>query len=219
MHTVRRRCLPPAVGVLLALAAATLFASTVVFRSFDEDPSGKAPSGFEFVATGAHPPGEWLVQGARLPHYLEHLGGPTAGRGSSVAAVGPAVKDVRVSVTMRLIDGRRVGGVLWRYQDRDNFYGVAINLEEQELLLFRRTRGSRIQLDKATGLTLDHERWHTLTVAHRGDQIHVHLDGIGVLDAHDTWVATPGRGGVWSDLASRAWFDDLWIEDISESGG
>lgn len=210
--------LPFFAAAVLALAA-TVLASAVVFRSFDEDVTGRPPSGFTFFATGQHSPGVWEVQGMGPLHHLEHAEGPMSARGGSFAVVGPALKDVRVSVSMRLIDGLRVGGVLWRYRDPDNFYGVTINLQEQELLLYRRTRGSRIQLDKATGLTLDHERWHNLTVVHRGDQIQVHLDGISVLDARDAWVAVAGSGGVWADLASRAGFDDLWIEDLSGSGG
>lgn len=209
----------PFFAAALLAPVATVLASAVVFRSFDEDVTGKPPSGFTFFATGQHPPGVWEVQGSGPLHHLEHVAGPMSARGGSLAVVGPSVKDVRVSVSVQLIDGRRVGGVLWRYQDPNNFYSVTINLQEQELLLYRRTRGSRIQLDRATSLTLDHERWHNLTVVHRGDQIHVHLDGIRVLDARDTWVAVAGRGGVWADLASRAGFDDLWIEELSESGG
>ena len=218
MRAPAARLLPVLAAVLFAPIAAVL-ASAVVFRSFDDDATGKPPSGFTFFATNRQHPGVWQVHGKGPLHHLEHVAGPISARGGSFAVVGPPVRDVRLSVSMRLIDGHRVGGVMWRYQDPDNSYGVSINLQEQEILLYRRTHGSRIQLDKATGFTLDYERWHNLTVEHRGDQIHVHLDGIGVLDARDSWVAAAGRGGVWADLASGVWFDDLWIEDLSESGG
>lgn len=202
MRTAAARFLPVLASLLVASVEVAL-ASAVVFRSFDDDQTGRPPSGFSFFAAGRQHPGVWHVLGQGLLHHLEHVEGPISARGGSFAVVGPAVKEVRLSVSIRLIDGHRVGGVTWRYQDPDNSYGVSINLQEQELLLYRRTHGSRIQLDKATGFTLDYERWHNLTVEHRGDQIHVHLDGIGILDARDTWPATAGRGGVWADLASR----------------
>ena len=219
MRTAQIRLLPFIAAALVALAGGSVFAAAVVFRSFDADVVGLPPPGFTFLATGRNPPGVWEVRRAGPLHHLEHVAGPRSVTANALATVGPAVKDVRVSVNMRLIDGWRVAGVLWRYQDPDNFYAVTISLQQQELLLYRRTHGSRIQLDRISGLALDHELWHNVTVVHRGDQVNVQLDGISVLGARDAWVATAGPGGVWADSASRAWFDDLWIEDLSESGG
>lgn len=209
------RLLRSATSALLAFAAAAA-AADVVFRTFDDDAPGTPPPGFMFRATRQQTTGDWEVRGEGPQRHLEHVANPLSAKGLSLAIVGPAVKEVHLSVKLRLVDGERIGGLVWRYQDANDFYAAAVDLQQQEVALYRVTRGNRIQLDRNMDIELDHELWRTLSVVHQGDEIHVQLDGIGLLHARDRGFVGAGRAGVWSGGASRSWFDDLRIEDRAE---
>jgi hypothetical protein len=156
-----------------------------------------------------------LVRAWGPHHHLEHAADSASAKGLSLAITGSPVKDVQVSARLQLVDGERIGGVVWRYQDWNNFYGVAVDLRRPEVALFRVTGGNRIRLDQVTELDLDHDLSHTILVRHESDQIHVQLDGVGVLQVRDRGFVSAGQCGVWSGGAAKTWFDDLRIEDLA----
>jgi hypothetical protein len=119
---------------------------------------------------------------------------------------------MRVSVRLKLTEGERLGGLVWRYQDAENFYLAALDLRVQELALYRVVRGNRIRLDEEDELELDDSAWHSLRVAQDDDDIRVSLGVIGVLRARDRTFAERGRAGVWSGGGATLWFDDLRVE-------
>jgi hypothetical protein len=119
---------------------------------------------------------------------------------------------MRASVRLKLTEGERVGGLVWRYQDSENFYLAALDLRVQELSLYRVVRGNRIRLDEEDDLELDDSAWHSLRVVQDEDDIRVSLGGIGVIRARDRALGEAGRAGVWSGGGGTAWFDDLRVE-------
>jgi hypothetical protein len=203
-------------AAVLALACLAAADAVLVLRTFDDDAVDMPPAGFAFSMARQREPGVWAVRGWGPQHYLEHLADAAAAKGLSLAVVGPAIKDVQVSVKVQLVSGERVGGLVWRYQDGNNFYGVAIDLQQPEVALFRVVGGNRIRLDHVTELDLDHDLSHSLLIRHQGDEIRVQLDGIGVLRVRDRGLPNAGRAGVWSGGAARTWFDDLRIEEVTE---
>jgi hypothetical protein len=204
-----------ALAALVTLAGVA-GAADVAFRTFDADPLGLPPTGFSFSMARQAGPGTWAVRSWAFQQHLEHDADAASAGGLSLAVVGPAVRNVQVSVKLQLVDGERTGGVVWRYQGRRDFYGAAIDLRQPEISLFRVSGGNRVRLDRISELDLDHELSHTLLVRHQGDDIHVQVDGIGVLQVRDRAFPGAGRAGVWSGGASRTWFDDLRIEDVAE---
>lgn len=208
-----RRCFLIA-ALFLALASAS-FAVDVVVRTFDDDPLELPPPGFTFSKSRQATPGTWFVRAWGSHHHLEHVADRASAKGLSLAITGPPLKDVQVFVRLQLVDGERSGGVVWRYQDWNNFYGVIIDLRQPEVALFRVTGGNRIRLDQVTELDLDHDLSHTILVRHESDQIDVQLDGVGVLQVRDRGFVSAGRCGVVSGGAARTWFNDLRIEDLS----
>jgi hypothetical protein len=196
--------------VALALASAS---AQVAVRTFDEDPIGSPPPGFTFTVARQQTPGRWLVRAEGASHYLTHLADPAAGGGFSLAVLDtPHPVQMRVSVRLKLTEGERLGGLVWRYQDAENFYLAALDLRVQELALYRVVRGNRIRLDEEDELELDDSAWHSLRVAQDDDDIRVSLGGIGVLRARDRTFAERGRAGVWSGGGATLWFDDLRVE-------
>jgi hypothetical protein len=186
-------------AAVLALAGLAAADAVLVLRTFDDDTVDMPPAGFAFSMARQREPGVWAVRGWGPQHHLEHLADAAAAKGLSLAVVGPAIKDVQVSVKVQLVNGERVGGLVWRYQDGNNFYGVAIDLQHPEVALFRVVGGNRIRLDHVTEIDL-----------------RVQLDGIGVLRVRDRGLPNAGRAGVWSGGAARTWFNDLRIEEVTE---
>jgi hypothetical protein len=203
-------------AVVVTFLTGAISAGDLVLRTFDDDPVDVPPAGFTFSKSRQATPGTWFVRAWGTRHHLEHVADWGSAGGLSLAITGPAVKDVQVFARLQLVDGERTGGVLWRYQDWNNFYGVAIDLHRPEVALFRVTGGNRVRLDQVTELDLDRDVAHTLLVRHEDDQIHVQLDGVGVLQVRDRGFVSAGRCGVWSAGAAKTWFDDLRIEEVSE---
>jgi len=197
-----------AMGLALASASAQ-----VAVRTFDEDAIGAPPSGFAFAGARQQSPGRWLVRAEGPNHYLIHAADPAATGGFALAVLdAPHPAQMRASVRLKLTDGDRVGGLVWRYQDADNFYVASLDLRVQEVALYRVVRGNRIRLDEEDELELDESAWHSLRVVQDDDDIRVSLGGIGVMRARDRTFTDGGRAGIWSGGGATAWFDDFRVE-------
>jgi hypothetical protein len=211
-------------AVLTPLAIAALMlvnlSAQVSLRIFDDDPIGSAPPGFTFAVARQQMPAKWSVRADGSVRYLMHAADPSASGGLSLAVLDtPHPSQMRVSVRLKLVDGERVGGLVWRYQDPDNFYLAALDLRVQELALYRVVRGNRIRLDDEDELELDTSAWHSVRVVQDDDDIRVSLGGIGVMRARDVTFTEGGRAGVWSGGGGTAWFDDLRVEPEEDRRG
>jgi hypothetical protein len=200
--------------VVPAIALALVVASAQgVVRTFDEDGVNAAPPGFAFAVARQQAAGRWLVRAEGENHYLTHPADPVAAGGLSLAILEtPHPEQLRASVRLKLTEGEQVGGLVWRYQDAENFYLVALDLRVQELALYRVVRGNRVRLEEEDDLELDPAAWHTVRVVHDDNNIRVSLGGIGVMRARDRTFASGGRAGVWSGGGATASFDDLRVE-------
>jgi hypothetical protein len=198
----------PAVALALAVASAQ-----AVVRTFDEDGVNAAPPGFAFAVARQQAAGQWLVRAEGGNHYLTHPADQAAVGGFSLAILEtPHPEQLRASVRLKLTEGEQVGGLVWRYQDAENFYLVALDLRLQELALYRVVRGNRVRLEEEDDLELDASAWHTVRVVHDDNDIRISLGGIGVMRARDRSFAAGGRAGVWSGGGATASFDDLRVE-------
>ena len=206
-------------GVPLMIVTACMLAlstarAQVVVRSFDDETAGMPPQGFVFAAARQAAAGRWMVRAdAPGQQHLLHLADAAAGGGFSLAVLDTAhPEQLRLSARLKIPEGERVGGLVWRYQDAENFYIVALDLRAQDLALYRVVRGNRIRLEDEDDLELDPAAWHTLRVVHDEDDIRVSLGGIGVMRTRDRTLMAGGRAGVWAGGATTAWFDDLRVE-------
>jgi hypothetical protein len=205
------------IRALLFVAAGLVHAFTTVsaqlsIRTFDDNAIGGPPPGLTLTAVRQSNPGRWFVRAEGANHYLTHVADSIAPGGFALAVLdAPHPMHMRASVRLKLTDGERVGGLVWRYQDAENFYLAALDLRVQQLSLYRVVRGNRITLDQEDELELDVSAWHTVRVVQDDDDVQVSLGGIGVMRARDR-VVTEGRAGVWSGGGATAWFDDLRVE-------
>jgi hypothetical protein len=207
----------PLVAAALTLAVASVSAQAVV-RSFDQDAVGSAPAGFSFAAARLASGGRWLVRADGTDRYMTHLSEPSSAEGFAIAVLDAAPPlELRLSARIKLAEGARAGGLVWRYQNPDNFYAVSLDLAAQEVSLYRVARGNRIRLEFEDDLELDPNAWHSLRVEHEDGRIRVALGGIGVIRARERSADDGGRAGVWSAGAATTWFDDVQVQEAENS--
>jgi hypothetical protein len=182
--------------------------------SFDADAPGKPPPGFVLAAFRQDQPGPWTIARVAAKGSLNHLAEPGRAGWSLALAPGPPLQNVLLSVRLRLAGGARAGGIVWRYQDAENFDAVLLDLTRREIAAYRVVAGNRIKADVEDDLELDVDAWHTVKIVQDGSEIDVSLGGIHVLHDRDRRDSRPREGltGVVAGGSSEVWFDDLRIE-------
>jgi len=119
-------------------------------------------------------------------------------------------RDLELEVSLRSIDGEidRGGGLVWRAQDGDNYYIARFNPLEDNYRVYTVASGVRTELASAAA-TVQPDTWSTLTVRMQGDHIECELDGVTLLDVHDSTFPDAGRIGLWTKADARTEFDEL----------
>lgn len=177
-----------------------------------EDAPGGLPAGFQLAAARQASPGVWRLQHESGNGVYAHQGqAGVKGFSLSLAPMDP-LRDVDVSVRLKFTGTARAGGVVWRYQDENNFYMAVLDLTGAKIVLSRVVNGNRIVLEYEDDLELDVTAWHTLKVSHAGPEITVRLGGIRVFQERDRYSSGGGGAGLVALGESDVWFDDLRVE-------
>jgi len=112
---------------LLVLAfAASVAAQTF---NFDQDEVGKTPQGFSSALTGKGKIGNWVVMkegtAPSQPNVLAQTDRDATGYRFPVCVFDSVMlKDADISVKFKPVkgEGDQAAGIVWRYQDKDNYY-------------------------------------------------------------------------------------------------
>jgi hypothetical protein len=205
---------------LAGLASAALVAADEKPRvlRFDKGDLGKVPAGWKSDKTGQGDGSVWkVVADDTAPSktgcaLAQTAAGPSALFNLCVADQ-PSLKDVDVSVAFKALKGEkdRGGGLVWRYQDANNYYVARMNPLEDNLRLYKVIAGKRIQLETKEDLKVPVNEWHTLRVTMKGEQIEVYLDGKKHLQGKDNAIAKAGKVGLWTKADAQTAFDDLKV--------
>jgi len=202
-------------------AAAMGYAATRTV-DFNQDAVDQPPKGFEFDHTaGAGKPGKWIVQADGTNRVLAQTD-PDATRARFPVAVLSDVTavDVDVSVRFKPVSGRidQAAGVVWRYQNRDNYYIVRANALEDNVVLYKVEGGRRTDLPvKGEGRTYGKKsdvpsgQWSTLRILANGRLFEVYFNGRKLYEVEDGTFTQAGKVGVWTKADSVTQFDDLTI--------
>jgi hypothetical protein len=207
---------------LLVLALVTVTEATGASgpRTFDSDAVGKPPAGFTFHAARYAAAPRWLVEREGANGFLAHGGEASGHAGFDLAVLdGERSRNVSVSARLRLVSGQRSGGLVWRLQDPENYYLARLDLDRQDIALYRVTAGNRTRIEGEDDLELDVAAWHTLRVVHEGEEIRVYLGGIRVLRARDRTFSQAGATGVWCTGDAVAHFDDFRFSPADDRNG
>ena len=185
---------------------------------FGKEDAGKLPKGWTAAQTGKGAGSVWramaddtapsksgfvLAQTAESPAALFNL----------CVVDKTSYKDVELSVAFKAMKGMRDqgGGLVWRYQDADNYYIARMNPLEDNYRLYKVVSGKRTQLATKEDLKAPVGTWHVLTIKMAGDQIECSFDGKKYLEANDDTFTKAGKVGLWTKADAQSYFDDLKI--------
>ena len=195
-----------------------LAGQTITEYTFDQALVGVKPEGFTFGSMRQPEPGRWTVQQREPGNVLCHERDDSTGYSLAIAE-GETPSDLIVTVRVRLTEGARTGGLVWRYLDDQHYYTLALDLVRGEIALYRIHGGNRFRLEFEDGLELDPDAWHTLKVMHTGRTIRAYVSGVGVFEDDDhrnRWPDQPTRVGLLATGHSAVEFDDLRIAPRSD---
>jgi len=231
---------PGAAAVILILAAALavrFFTGTEkpvdLLIDFHQYHYGAVPEEFDYDATGSHGP----VLSAGRPFwriYLDRFApSPELALIQAATLAEPdhypiallrdtQAKDVTLSVYLKPMGGTmdQSQGLIWRVQDKDNYYAVLASVLDSQLHLLKIVDGEPQAIASAPiQIAVQFEQdaptpswgWYTLKIETAGNRITVWFDGEKTLEATDsTWMSS-GRLGFITHADSVALFDNLAV--------
>jgi hypothetical protein len=209
------------VAISICLTGAAMSAQTRTF-DFEQDTVGQPPKGFQFGHTAkTGNPGRWVVQQDGAAKCLAQTDDDRTRSRFPVAVVSDvSAANVDLSVRFKPISGRvdQAAGLVWRYQDEDNYYIVRANALEGNVVLYKVQAGKRTDLPvKGEGRTygkkasVPSRQWGTLRIVANGNLTEVYLNGNKLYEVEDATFSAPGKVGVWTKADSVTCFDDLTV--------
>jgi hypothetical protein len=203
----------------LALAADEK-AHTFPFKKGD---TGKVPAGWKSEQTGK---GEgcsiWKVTADETaPSKTGLVLAQTAESPEAVfnlcVAQDTSYKDLELSVAFKAVRGKedQGGGLVWRYQDADNYYICRMNPLESNFRVYKVVGGSRKMFQNAE-VKVPAGEWHTIKIKQVGDQIECFLDEKKYLEAKDSTFTKAGKVGLWSKADAQTYFDSFTAVDLGK---
>ncbi len=214
--------------IAMLCVAFVAFGATILLQAasqkvdFSDDAVGQAPKGFEFGHTAkAGAPGKWIVQGEGANKFLAQVDADNTRARFPVAVLSAlTAADVDLSVRFKPVSGRvdQAAGLVWRFQNEDNYYIVRANALENNVVLYKVEKGTRTDLPvKGEGRTYGKKaqvpsgQWSTLRVVAAGPRFEVYLNGSRLYEVEDKTFGQAGKVGVWTKADSVTQFDDLTI--------
>lgn len=184
--------------------------------NFESDTVDKEPAGFEFTATRKSPLGKWVVRKDDGNVLAQIDNDKTDSRFALAVVSSTNYRDVKLSVGIKPISGEvdQTGGLVWRYQDKDNYYVLRTNVLEKNIRLYHVFKGTRTKFAGKEEVLLQSGEWHTIKVEHVYNQITVYLNNERLFDVTDRTFMKPGKIGLWTKADSVTYFDDLTVDDI-----
>ena len=196
--------------------AAKALAKTIVYN-FDGDAAGKPPAHFRFARTGQGTEGTWVVQqdptAPSKPNVLAQTSTDTTDSRFPLAILEEGnFQDVAVSVKFKAVARQvdQAGGIVFRYQDPNNYYVARANALEDNYRLYHVVAGRRQQFAGAN-FRVTRNQWHTLRVEAVGNQFKCYYDGALKITATDDTFSGAGKVGLWTKADSVTYFDDLTV--------
>jgi hypothetical protein len=211
------------VVVLVAGTVVVAGGATGETLSFSKADAGKAPAGWKVEKTGKGEPGAWkVVADDTAPSKKGFVLAQTTANVKTVfnlcVVEASSAQDVEVNVAFKAVKGDddQGGGIVWRYQDADNYYVARMNPLEDNYRLYKVVKGARKQLGTKEGLQVKTGTWHTLTIRHVGSKIECFLDGKKYLEHSDEEFAKAGKVGLWTKADAQTHFDSFTVKNLGK---
>src|SRR5436305_7510207 len=173
---------------------------------FDSDPRGGLPAGAEVFS------GNWVVRAESdaptSPNALCQTGQATF----HALSLSPATyTDLAVSVRFKPISGAvdQAAGIIFRIQDKNNYYIVRANALENNVDIFKYSGGVRSLIQEGSA-TVVSGKWQELRIEAIGNSIRGYLNNQQVVKANDESFKT-GKIGLWTKADSVTCFDNVQL--------
>lgn len=206
-----------AVGVVLLTSLLATGDERGVQMKFSKDDVGKTPAGWKAAQTGKGESVWRIVADDTAPSksgvaLAQTTADPNATFNLCVADA-PSLTDVEVSVSFKAMKGEKDqgGGIVWRYQDANNYYIARVNPLEDNLRAYKVVDGKRSKEFQNAEVKVPTGEWHTLRVKMTGDHIECFLDGKKHLDVKDDAIVKAGKVGLWTKADAQTHFDQFVV--------
>lgn len=196
------------ISLLLVSASSLALGQTTV--NFDDVAPGRLPPDWIAGVTGSGSP-KWLVE--------EEVTAPSKAKVLKQSGVGDypwcikkdtLLKDGFVEVKFKPLTGKedQAGGIVWRWQDGDNYYITRANALEDNITIYRTVGGYRSAF-KSMNTKVSPNTWHKMRVDFAGNKFKVTFDNKVAIEASDDTFKEAGSIGVWTKADSVTSFDDF----------
>ncbi len=195
--------------------------------NFDSSKPGTVPSGWTVAVTHKGAPARWIVHpdvtAPSGPNVLAQLSNDKTRFRFPLAIYDKVVcRDGDVTVKFKLVGGKidQTVGLVWRYQDPNNYYLVHASGNANNVAVFKLHDGKSTAIapvgadERAPFVPheVEERHWNTLRVFFRGARASVYLNHRKLLEAQDSTFLQAGRTGVWTKSDTIAYFDDFRID-------
>jgi hypothetical protein len=208
------------------LAAAALLAAALLVSAGEKAPAlklskddlGKLPAGWKAAQTGKGKSVWKVVEDDAAPSKTGFALAQTSDARDALFNLCVAddgnFKDVEVSVAFKAMAGVKDqgGGVVWRYQDANNYYVARVNPLEDNFRVYKVVAGKRSKEFQDAEVKVPAKEWHTLKVTMEGDHIECFLDGKKYLDVKDDTITKAGKVGLWTKADAQTHFDQFRVK-------
>lgn len=127
-------------------------------------------------------------------------------------AGGITAKNVEVATSFKAISGKvaQAGGLVVRYQDKDNYYVARANAIENNVRLYKVVSGKITQLAGAD-VKVTSGAWHQLALNVSDAHFKVLYENKLLFEADDLTFTTAGQVGLWTQADSVTEFEPLIV--------
>ncbi len=175
--------------------------------TFDTDAVGALPQGATVFS------GTWVVRAdADAPSPPNALC-QTGSAEFPALSLGPTVStDSVITVRFKPISGKsdQAAGIIFRVQDKDNYYILRANALENNINFYKYAGGTRSGIKDGSGKVVTGQ-WQELRAEVAGNHFRGFLNGQLVVEASDD-IYQAGQVGLWTKADSVTCFDDATIE-------
>ena len=197
--------------------------------TFDGATAGSVPEGWIVAMTHAGGAPKWEVRRddsapSRPNVFAQVSTDPTAGRFPLAIWDRLRIRDGLIKVRFKAISGSvdQGAGLVWRYQDANNYYIVRANALEENVVLYKVQNGERVSLAPKDAVSnsygvkhrIPRQTWTALSVNFNGNVFAVSLDGEELFTVEDSTFRGAGKTGLWTKADSVIYFDDFQIRRL-----
>jgi hypothetical protein len=121
-----------------------------------------------------------------------------------------------ISVQFKAVSGQidQGGGIIWRVQDRDNYYVARFNPLEDNFRFYSVKNGIRDEIASAH-ITLDNG-WHEMKIIQHNTHFEGYIDGKKLLESDNGDCTKSGGTGLWTKADAATAFDDFKVSTVTK---